>query len=987
MSFGLKWGEWKWNSCCRLSGKNTSFFPKGKCLAENKCYLCPIKTVCMKKLMLIDAYAMIYRAYYAFIKNPRINSKGMNTSAVFGFINILEDAIRREQPTHVGVAFDPKGKTFRHEAYEAYKQQREITPEDIRKSVPVIRQLLDAYRIPALEVPGFEADDVIGTLSKEAEKEGFTVLMLTPDKDYGQLVSENIFMYRPRHSGGFEQMGPQAVCDKYSIRNVSQIIDLLGLMGDKSDNIPGCPGVGEKTAVKLLAEFGSIDNLLENTEKLTGALRTKIEMNKENIRFSRYLVTIRTDVPIQFEPDKLLLEEPDKKALADLYRDLEFRTLLARLQQDGTGAVTESPVKETGKTSVGNSQLSLFEDVKKENPTTMETYVFSQMAPEDRNFLMLKDIPHNYRLVADEEGIRQLAEELLQQSSVCFDTETTSQEAMRAEIVGISFCWHDYEACYVPLPEQPREVVRILEHFRPFFENTEIEKIGQNMKYDLLVLRQYGFEVRGPMFDTMIAHYLLQPELRHGMDYMASIYLKYRPISYQDLVGKGKETQSLRKVDVQRVCEYSCEDADVTFRLKSILNMFIESQGLVSLFHDVEMPLMQVLAEMEYAGVRIDLKALKHSSEMLTRELAQVEAEVQLLAGTAFNISSPRQVGDVLFDVLHLDDKAKRTKSGQYSTSEEVLEQLRHKHPVVEKILEYRMIKKLLNTYIDALPLLINPKTGKLHTSFNQTITATGRLSSSNPNLQNIPVRTELGREIRKAFVPDSGHVFMSADYSQIELRIMAHLSEDEHMIEAFRNGNDIHAATAARIHKIPLTDVTSDMRREAKTANFGIIYGISAFGLAERLNISRTDAKKLIDNYFETYPHIRDFIQNSIQKAQQTGYAETLLHRKRYLPDINSQNRTVRGYAERNAVNAPIQGTAADIIKIAMINISRRLHAGNYKAQMTMQVHDELTFTVPNEELEAVRRIVVEEMEGAMQLLVPLEVECGTGANWFEAH
>ena len=956
-------------------------------MPENKCYLCPTKTVFMKKLMLIDAYAMIYRAYYAFIKNPRINSKGVNTSAIFGFINIMEDAIRREQPTHVGVAFDPKGKTFRHEAYEPYKQQREITPEDIRKSVPVIKQLLEAYRIPVLEVPGFEADDVIGTLSKEAEKEGFTVLMLTPDKDYGQLVSENIFMYRPRHSGGFEQMGPQAVCEKYSVQDVSQIIDLLGLMGDKSDNIPGCPGVGEKTAVKLLADFGNIDNLLENTEKLTGALRTKIEMNKENIRFSRYLVTIRTDVPIQFEPDKLLLEEPDKKALADLYRDLEFRTLLVKLQQGGADAVAESPAKETKKTSADSSQLSLFEDVKKEPSTSIETYIFSQVEPDDRNFLMLRDIPHDYRLVSDEEGIRQLAAELLQQTAVCFDTETTSQEAMRAEIVGISFCWRGYEAYYVPLSAQQEEAARTLEHFRPFFENAEIEKIGQNMKYDLLVLKQYGFEVRGPMFDTMIAHYLLQPELRHGMDYMASIYLKYKPISYQELVGKGKDMLSLRDVDVQRVCEYSCEDADVTFRLKSILQMFIESQNLASLFHDVEMPLMQVLADMEYTGVRIGLKALKQSSSVLTRELEQVEAEVQMLAGVTFNISSPRQVGDVLFDVLHLDDKAKRTKSGQYSTSEEVLEQLRHKHPVVEKILEYRMIKKLLNTYIDALPLLINPKTGKLHTSFNQTITATGRLSSSNPNLQNIPVRTELGREIRKAFVPEPGHVFMSADYSQIELRLMAHLSGDEHMVEAFRNGNDIHAATAARIHKIDLADVTPDMRREAKTANFGIIYGISAFGLAERLNISRTDAKNLIDNYFDTYPQIKDFIQNAIQKAQETGYAETLLHRKRYLPDINSQNRTVRGYAERNAVNAPIQGTAADIIKIAMINISRRLHENGYKARMTMQVHDELTFTVPQNELEDVRKIVVEEMEHAMQLKVPLKVECGIGDSWFTAH
>lgn len=916
----------------------------------------------MKKLLLIDAYAMIYRAYYAFLKNPRINSKGMNTSAIYGFVTMLEDLLKRLQPTHVGVAFDPSGKTFRHEAYEAYKAQREETPEDIRKAVPYIKEIVKAYRIPILEVPGFEADDVIGTLAYKAADKDFQVFMATPDKDYGQLLThENVFMYRPRHNGGFEQMGEADVCEKYGIENCRQVIDLLGLMGDASDNIPGCPGVGEKTAVKLLREFGDIDNLLAHTDQVKGALRNKIEENVEKIRFSRFLATIRVDVPVNLDEEALLLQSPNKDELVAIYSDLEFRQFLQKIQ----------PPQQ--------QQMSLFAEAEQQTDREMPVETVSLQRFHADNV--------NYHLVQTEEQITRLLTMLAEQTEICFDTETTDVNAMQAELVGMSFAWKKGEAYFVILPEKKETTLEILARFRPIFESDKIAKIGQNMKYDLTMLRHYGIALNGRLFDTMIAHYLIQPDLRHGMDYLAEIYLNYQTIHYDDLVGKGKKQLPLRQVALNDLSDYACEDADITWQLKQILSDEIEKNGLQHLFYDLEMPLMKVLADMEWVGVRIDEKALARSSAYLTQRMHEVEHEIYDLAGEEFNVSSPKQVGEVLFEKLKLDEKVKKTKTGQYSTSEEVLVNLRSKHPVVQKILDFREIKKLLSTYVDALPLMVNKKTQHLHTSYNQTVAVTGRLSSSNPNLQNIPIRSDLGRVIRAAFVPDEGCLFLSADYSQIELRIMAHLSGDEHMIEAFREGRDIHAATASKIYGVPLENVTSDMRRKAKTANFGIIYGISAFGLAERLDIPRTEAKMLIDGYFASYPRIKDFIDASIAKAQKLQYAETLLGRKRYLPDINSKNSVVRGFAERNAVNAPIQGTAADIIKQAMVRISERFKTEHVRSSMTMQVHDELNFSVIPEELELVKHIVVEEMENAMHLTVPLVADCGIGSNWLEAH
>lgn len=929
----------------------------------------------MKRLLLIDAYAMIYRAYYAFIKNPRVNSKGVNTSAMFGFVNILEDLLKRIEPTHVGVAFDPKGKTFRHEAFEAYKAQREATPEDIRLAVPIIKQIVEAYRIPILEVSGFEADDVIGTLAQRAEKEGFTVFMATPDKDYGQLVSEHIFMYRPRHSGGFEQMGIAEVCAKFELDNKMQVIDLLGLMGDSSDNIPGCPGVGPKTAVKLLQEFGSIENLLANTHTLKGALQKKIEENIENINFSKFLATIRTDVPIDFEPDRLLLEQPDVEQLTALYTELEFRSFLTKLG----GKTTQTDSQKEGATQL---QMSLFGNDEERAPIVP----IEQSATEPNTYATIQN--GGYKLLQSKEETTQLLQDLLKQKVVCFDTETTDVNAIDAALVGASFSWKKGEAYYIHLPEERSLCMEFLTILKPFFEATEILKVGQNLKYDLLVLKQYGIEVAGKLFDTMIAHYLLQPELRHNMDYLAEIYLQYKTIHYEELVGgRGKKQLSLRQVERERVSDYACEDADITFRLYTILDSEITSSGLANLFWEIEMPLMRVLTNMEHVGVRIDTEALAASSLLLTSQMGEIEREIHTLAGVGFNVSSPKQVGEILFDRLQIDQKAKKTKTGQYSTSEEVLEGLRSRHEIVEKILEYRGIKKLLSTYIDALPLLINKRTGKVHTSYNQTVAATGRLSSSNPNLQNIPIRTEQGKEIRKAFIPGVGSLFISADYSQIELRIMAHLSNDTNMIEAFNSGHDVHAATAAKIYNIPIEEVTGDMRRKAKTANFGIIYGISVFGLSERLSISRTEAKELIDGYFATYPQVKEYMDLSIQTAKERGYAETILKRKRFLADINSQNGVVRGFAERNAINAPIQGSAADIIKIAMVRIADRFQSEGVTAQMTMQVHDELNFDVPQAEVELVKRIVVEEMQNAVTLRVPLIADLGVGNDWLQAH
>jgi len=930
-------------------------------------------TTSAKRLFLLDAYALIYRAYYALIKNPRYNSKGLNTSAILGFVNTLEYVLKREQPTHIAVAFDPPGPTFRHEAYEHYKAQREETPEDIRKAVPIIKQIIEAYRIPILQVMGYEADDVIGTISTLASKSGFDVFMMTSDKDYGQLVNEHSFIYKPKFgSNEFETLGVEEVKKKFDIDSTSQIIDLLGLMGDSSDNIPGCPGVGTKTATVLLKEFGSIDNILKNTDKLKGAVKEKIENNSQQIEFSRFLATIKTDVPVEFDEKALQYEEPDMEKLTKLFAELEFRTLLNKKSATQTTSPTQSVPQQT----------SLFGD---ENTDTQR---IEATASAFSHLKSITNTPHHYHAVVTEDERKKLIDNLLQQKSVCFDTETDSLDVFTASLVGLSFSWKTGEAYYVPIPENQEEAQKIVDLFKPFFGNEEIEKIGQNMKFDLLMLSNYGVEIRGRLFDTMIAHYLLQPELRHNMDYLSEIFLSYKTVHIDELIGaKGKSQLSMRQVPLDKITEYAAEDADITCQLKQILAPKLTENKLEYLFHDIEMPLMLVLCDMEKTGVLIDTQALALSSRKLTEELKKSEQEIYQMAGFEFNVSSAKQVGELLFDRLKVIEKAKKTKSGQYSTNEEILESLKGKHPVVDKILEYRGLKKLLSTYIDALPALINPKTGKVHTSFNQTVTATGRLSSSNPNLQNIPIRDEQGKEIRKAFIAEPACVLLSADYSQIELRIMAHLSRDTNMTDAFCSGEDIHAATAAKIYHVPIEQVTGNMRRNAKTANFGIIYGISTFGLSERLGIPRGEAKELIDGYFASYPQIRQYIDESIAAARQQGWVETILHRKRYLPDINSHNANVRGFAERNAINAPIQGSAADIIKIAMVNIAKQLKINSLKTKMILQVHDELNFNVPENELVQVQKIITQEMENAVSLSVPLKVDVGIGQNWLEAH
>lgn len=921
------------------------------------------------KLFLIDAYALIYRSYYAFIKNPRINSKGVNTSAVFGFINTLEDVLKREQPTHIAVAFDPKGPTFRHEAFEQYKAQREETPEVIRQSVPVIKEVIQAYHIPILEVPYYEADDVIGTVAKQAAANGFEVYMMTPDKDYGQLVADHIYMYRPKFGGDYEVLGVSEVLEKYQLQSTEQVIDLLGLMGDTADNIPGCPGVGEKTAQKLLAEFGSIENLLANTDKLKGAQKKKVEENVEQIRFSKFLATIKTDVPITFDAELCKRVAPDEDRLVELYTELEFKTFINRLKG-------ESLVVSSSKEPKAAVQYDLF---------ATEPVVESEVS----SLADITTMPHSYYLADTAEKQIALCEQLLQEKSFAFDTETEGLDPLTAGLVGMSFAIREQEAWYVPVPANREEATDIVLRLAPALQHPEIEKVGQNIKFDILALRKYGVRVKGPLFDTMLAHYLLNPELRHGMDYLAETYLKYKTVPIEDLIGpKGKKQASMRTVPIEQIKEYAAEDADVTLRLKHYFAPLLKQEGLESLFFEMEMPLIYVLAEMEATGVKLDTNALKQSSEVLSLQLSALEESIYDLAGQSFNINSTKQVGEILFDKLKLDEKAKKTKTGGYSTSEEVLEKIRGKHPIVDKLLEYRGIKKLLSTYIDALPALIHPETGKIHTSFNQAVTATGRLSSTNPNLQNIPVRDELGREIRKAFIADDDDcIFFSADYSQIELRLMAHLSNDPHMVEAFCSGADIHAATAAKIYGIPVEEVTSDMRRKAKTANFGIIYGISVFGLAERLSIPRAESKELIDGYFQTYPRIKEYMEESIRVAKEKGYVETLFKRKRFLPDINSHNAIVRGYAERNAINAPIQGSAADIIKLAMIRIHQRFEAEHLKSRMILQVHDELNFNVRKEEFDRVKEIVLDCMEHVLQLRVPLIADCGEGKNWLEAH
>lgn len=934
-----------------------------------------------EKLFLLDAYALIYRSYYAFIKNPRINSKGVNTSAILGFVNTLEEILNKEKPSHIGIAFDPAGPTFRHEAYEQYKAQREATPEDITRSVPIIKEIIQAYRIPILEVGGYEADDVIGTLATQAGKKGITTYMMTPDKDYGQLVSEQVFMYRPKHDKGFEVLGIEEIKEKFKITSPKQVIDLLGLMGDSSDNIPGCPGVGEKTAQKLIAEFGSIDHLLERTDQLKGALKTKVETNREKILFSKFLATIKVDVPIELDMQALVREEIDKEKLQAIFEDLEFRTLLTRIFKDE---------QRTFGSPASNQSPTLFP----ENNGPIQGHLFAEfaddgsIAPKESILESLETVPSNYQLVDNEREVEILCQKLITSDFFALDTETTGTEPMSAELVGMSFAMKESEAFYVPVPSDQEEALKIVQAFRPALENGKSLKIGQNIKYDMIVLGNYGVEVNGPLFDTMIAHYVLQPELRHGMDYLAEIYLNYRTITIEELIGpKGKNQKNMRDLSPEQIYRYACEDADITLKLKAVLEKELQEHQAEKLFYDIEMPLVPVLVNIERNGVLLDTEALKQSSEQFTAQLVTIEQEIYQLAGETFNIASPKQVGEILFDRLKVAEKAKKTKTGQYVTSEEVLESLRTKHPIVEKILEHRGLKKLLSTYIDALPQLINPKTGRIHTSFNQTVTSTGRLSSSNPNLQNIPIRDDNGKEIRKAFIPDKGCLFFSADYSQIELRIMAHLSEDRNMIDAFMSNQDIHAATAAKVYKTELSEISSDMRRKAKTANFGIIYGISVFGLAERMNVDRKEAKELIENYFTTYPNVKAYMDKSINLAREQGYVETIFHRKRYLPDINSRNAIVRGYAERNAINAPIQGSAADIIKVAMARIYKRFKAERIHAKMILQVHDELNFSVPVTEKERVEHIVIEEMEKAYRMHVPLKADCGWGKNWLEAH
>ena len=920
----------------------------------------------MDKLFLLDAYALIYRAYYAFIKNPRINSKGMNTSAVMGFVNTLNEILTKEHPTHIGVAFD-HGKTFRDEAFPAYKAQREETPEDIRASVPVIKDIITAMNIPVLQADGFEADDVIGTLATKAGAAGIETYMLTPDKDYGQLVRDNVFIFRPRHGGGYETMGPKEVNEKYGLSSPEQVIDLLALMGDSADYFPGCPGVGSKTAAKLISEFGSIDAMLANSSKIKGKLREKVEGAVEDIRMSKFLATIRTDVPVELNLDALKLKEPDIKRLAEIFTELEFKSLLDKFVKK-----PQQPQKTV------NAQLDLFA----ENPTN------HSVDAEFSKYERLKTTPHEYQLIETEEDARKLFDLFVTKQILSLDTETTSVNPIDAELVGLSFAAEEGKAFYVAIPAEREKAERIVNIFKPLYGSTEILKIGQNIKYDMEVLMNYGVRLSAPMFDTMIAHYVLQPEQKHNMDILAETLLNYQTVHIDELIGpKGKGQKSMRDLSPASVCDYAAEDADITLRLYNVLKPRLKEAGVEQLFYDIEMPLVPVLADMETTGVRLDTEALAETSKVLTERMKQIERNIYELAGHEFNIASPKQVGEVLFGEMKVVEKPKKTKTGQYVTSEEVLQQLRSKAPIVADILEHRGLKKLLGTYVDALPKLINPRTGHIHTSFNQAVTATGRLSSSDPNLQNIPVRGEDGKEIRKCFIPEPGELFFSADYSQIELRVMAHLSGDKNMIEAFREGYDIHAATAARIYKEKIEDVSRDQRTKAKRADFGIIYGITVFGLAERLEISRDEAKQLIDGYFETFPEVHAYMEKAKELAREHGYAETFFHRRRYLPDITSHNATVRNFAERNAINAPIQGSAADIIKIAMVKIYERFRKEGIRSRMILQVHDELNFSVIPEEKEKVERIVLEEMQNAYPLQVPLVADSGWGKNWLEAH
>jgi len=922
-----------------------------------------------KKLFLLDAYALIFRAYYAFIKNPRINSKGQNTSAILGFTNTLEEILKKENPTHIAVAFDPPAPTFRKDLYPEYKANRQATPEDIKLSVPYIKQLLKAYNIPVYEVLGFEADDVIGTMAKKAEKEGFTVYMMTPDKDYAQLLSDNIYFYKPNRSGkGAEIWNRDLLQEKMELQNPAQVIDYLALMGDSSDNIPGAPGIGPKTAIKLLTEFETLENLLANTDKLKGKQKERIEENKDLILLSKQLATIALNVPVEINESDLERKEPNTEELTALFEELEFRTASQRI----LGSASSQNKKESP------MQGSLFAQDNTGNEVAQST--------RDN----IKSIEHNYKLVQTEDEIKALCNLLLKEKSVCFDTETTGLDLFDAELVGISFSIKPHEGWYISVPENREEAQKTVNLLKPFFENENIEKIAQNFKFDYQMLLNYNIDVQGPVFDTMLAHYLIHPDMRHNMNLLASSMLNYDPVEIETLIGKkGKNQKTFRQVPLEEQKEYAVEDSDITLQLKLILEKELKEHKLENVFRDIETPLIKVLAHMEIAGVHINSEALDELAKTMSSELIQLEKEIiELSGGESFNVSSPKQLGEVLFDRMKLDPKAKRTKTKQYSTGEEVLVKLADKHPIINKILEFRSVKKLLSTYVEALPKLRHSKTGRLHTSYNQAVAATGRLSSNNPNLQNIPIREARGKEIRKAFTPANGlNIYLAADYSQIELRLMAHLSQDTHMLEAFNKGEDIHAATAAKIYKKPVNEVTSDERRKAKTANFGIIYGISAFGLAQRLNISRKEAKELIDGYFENFPSVKEYMDKSIQKAREKGYVETIFGRIRNLADINSRNAIVRGIAERNAINAPIQGSAADIIKMAMIRIHQVLNEKQLNARMVLQVHDELVFEVPNKELDTLKEIVVNEMQNAFSLSVPLTVDTGVGQNWLEAH
>lgn len=920
----------------------------------------------MSKLFLIDAYALIYRSYYAFLRNPRINSKGLNTSAIMGFCNTLNEVLTKESPTHIGVAFD-HGKTFRHDAFPEYKAQREETPEDIKLSVPLIKQILEAMHIPILQVDGFEADDIIGTVATRFGSDGIETFMLTPDKDYGQLIGPNVFMYRPRHGGGYEIIGEKEVGDKYGIPTPAQVIDLLALMGDTADNFPGCPGVGEKTAATLINQFGSIDNMLQHTDEIKGKLREKVENAVEDIKMSKFLATIRTDVPMQLDLDELKVEQPDEAKLRTIFEELEFKTLINKFLNKGEV-----------KSKTDNNQLDLF----------AENAANESSEPKFAKYESIKTTQHEYQLIENEDELRRLCDFFITKEFVSIDTETTSTDAISAELVGLSFSAEESKAFYVPVPANYEEALKVVQIFKPLYESDKIMKIGQNIKYDYEVLTRYGMTIQGKMFDTMIAHYLIQPELHHNMDYLAETLLGYQTIHIEELLGpKGKKQKNMRDVSPTDIYEYAAEDADITLRLKNVLEPRLKELGVEELFWNIEMPLVRVLADMELNGVCLDTEALQDTSKIFNERMREYEQEIYKEAGEEFNISSPKQVGDILFGKLQIMDKPKKTKTGQYVTSEEVLQSLENKSPIVRNILNYRGMKKLLSTYIDALPKLINLRTGHIHTSFNQALTATGRLSSSDPNLQNIPVRTDDGKEIRKCFIPEEGCLFFSADYSQIELRIMAHLSEDENMMEAFHEGHDIHRATAAKIWHEDIDKVTDAQRKKAKQANFGIIYGITTYGLAQRMDISNAEAKDLIQDYFRTFPKVQAYMEHAKEVARAKGYAETLFHRRRYLADINSRNATVRGFAERNAINAPIQGTEADIIKVAMVRIWERFKKEGIRSKMILQVHDELNFSVYPEEREQVERIVIEEMQNAYPLNVPLIADAGWGKNWLEAH